>query len=62
MKHRGELARHTRSQRGGEGTSSCRTLQAQKGVWTKHRGSKASWRRQRREEREGTVFLAEGMA
>lgn len=61
----GELAGHTHSQRGGDGTLSCRTLQAQQGVWTKHRGSMASWRRRRRgrrEEREGTVFLTEGTA
>lgn len=62
VKHRGELARHTHSRRVWDGTSSCRTLQAQQGVWTKHRRSKASWRRGRREERKGTVFLAEGTA
>lgn len=29
----GELARHTHSRKDGDGTSSCRTLQAQQGVW-----------------------------
>lgn len=56
---RAGLGRHSHPQRGRDGTKSCRILQAFQGVWNTQcflkEGEEVG-----KEEREGTVFLAEG--